>query len=203
MAAKSSTKEIITELPPGQTGRLLLGSVMSLLQRAVQVLEQDHVVAQRHIARAVSLLETGMGMVDSLPGPDRGHLAPWQFTRVADFVEANLTGLIRIQDMAALTRLSPSYFSRAFRATTGVSPYCFVIRRRITRAKSIILWEDKPLSQIALDCGLADQAHLTRLFHRIVGTSPSAWRRANRQAGGECGDLVPSATTSFNRVFDA
>ncbi len=34
------------------------------------------------------------------------------------------------------------------------------------------------LSIIAVECGLADQAHLTRLFRRIVGESPAAWRRA-------------------------
>jgi AraC-like DNA-binding protein len=36
----------------------------------------------------------------------------------------------------------------------------------------------RPLSEIAVDCGLADQAHLTRLFRKIVGESPAAWRRA-------------------------
>jgi AraC-like DNA-binding protein len=34
-----------------------------------------------------------------------------------------------------------------------------------------------PLSQIALDCGLCDQAHFTRVFRRIVGMNPSIWRR--------------------------
>jgi AraC family transcriptional regulator len=34
------------------------------------------------------------------------------------------------------------------------------------------------LSEIAAECGMADQAHLTRLFRGIVGESPAAWRRA-------------------------
>ena len=41
-----------------------------------------------------------------------------------------------------------------------------------------MLSTDAPLSEIALDCGLADQAHLSRLFRRIVGETPRAWRRA-------------------------
>jgi AraC-like DNA-binding protein len=40
----------------------------------------------------------------------------------------------------------------------------------------------QPLSQIALSCGFADQAHLARIFRRETGLAPSAWRRANRPA---------------------
>jgi AraC family transcriptional regulator len=40
-----------------------------------------------------------------------------------------------------------------------------------------MLLTDEPLASIAVACGLADQSHLTRLFHRIVGASPASWRR--------------------------
>jgi len=203
MATIGTPKAVTTAIAPRQTGFLLLGSVVNLLRLAAEVLQQDQAAARRNIARAVSLLEAGTDFADPALDPERGRLAPWQVARVREFVEAHLTMLIRIQDLAALTRLSPSYFSRAFRATTGESPYNFVIRQRIERAKTMILREDKPLSQIALDCGLADQAHLTRLFHRAVGTSPSAWRRANRPEARDFGDLVPSTASSFNRGFDA
>jgi AraC-like DNA-binding protein len=42
----------------------------------------------------------------------------------------------------------------------------------------LMLTTDAPLGQIALDCGLADQAHLSRLFKQMVGDTPAAWRRA-------------------------
>jgi AraC-like DNA-binding protein len=42
------------------------------------------------------------------------------------------------------------------------------------------LLTDDPLSQIALDGGFTDQPHLTRLFRRIVGVTPAAWRRLRR-----------------------
>jgi AraC family transcriptional regulator len=57
-----------------------------------------------------------------------------------------------------------------------------VIRRRVERAQGLMLATDASLSDIALDCGLADQSHLTRLFRRIVGESPRAWRRARISA---------------------
>ena len=75
-------------------------------------------------------------------------------------------------------RLSPAHFSRAFRTSFGCSPLEYVTRRRMERAQGLMLSTDIPLSQIALDCGFADQAHFSRLFRRVVGESPRVWRRA-------------------------
>jgi AraC family transcriptional regulator len=111
------------------------------------------------------------------PESQRGGLAPWQLSQVATYIEANLTRTIRISDLAANIRLSASYFYQAFKRSAGVSPYAYIIRRRIKRAQELMLRTDLPLSEIALNCGLADQPHLTRQFRNIVGTSPAAWRR--------------------------
>jgi AraC-like DNA-binding protein len=70
------------------------------------------------------------------------------------------------------------HFAVAFRNSVGESPREHIIRRRIERAQGLMLSTEKSLSDIAAECGLADQAHLTRLFRRIVGDSPAAWRRA-------------------------
>jgi len=120
-------------------------------------------------------------------------LAPWQLNPVAGFIESNLASTIRIQDLAAVTHLSTRQFSRAFRSTNGQSPYAHIMRRRVEYAQEVMLRTDRPLSQIALDCGLADQAHLTRLFRRLVGVSPGAWRRLYgdpRQFGSKDGRIV-------------
>lgn len=119
----------------------------------------------------------------------RGGLAPWQARRVRDHVEARLGGVVRVEDFAAVAGLSPRYFSRAFKVSFGVTPHAYVTWRRIERAKALMLQTDEGLSQIALACGLADQAHLSRLFRQGVGMSPSVWRRAKRAAlrGGGSG----------------
>jgi len=74
--------------------------------------------------------------------------------------------------------LSPCHFSRVFRDSFGCSPLEYVTRRRMEHAQGLMLSTDAPLSQIALDCGLADQAHFSRLFRRFVGETPRSWRRA-------------------------
>jgi transcriptional regulator GlxA family with amidase domain len=93
-------------------------------------------------------------------------------------IEANLSTPMRNKDLAAIARLSQFHFNVAFRNSIGEAPHGYIIRRRVERAQGLMLSTEKPLSEVAAECGMADQAHFTRLFRRIVGESPAAWRRA-------------------------
>jgi len=115
--------------------------------------------------------------------PIRGGLAPWRIRRVTAHIEANLDTTVRTKDLAALVALSAFHFCRAFRDSFGDSPHGYVMRRRVERAQGLMLTTNTPLGQIAMDCGLADQAHFNRLFRRFVGESPGVWRRARAAVG--------------------
>ena len=106
-----------------------------------------------------------------------GGLAPWQARRVERFITDHIDAPIRIADLASLVSLCSSHFCRAFRSHFGDAPHGFVMRRRIEHAQHLMTTTIEPLSQIALMCGLSDQAHLSRLFRRHLGTTPSNWRR--------------------------
>ena len=105
-------------------------------------------------------------------------LAPWRIQRVLTYIDSNLHTPIRNKDLAVVARLSEFHFNVAFRKSVGHSPHEYIIRRRMERAQDLMLSTDEALSDIAAECGLADQAHLSRLFRRVVGESPAAWRRA-------------------------
>ena len=160
------------------------GMLVDLLESLKKALAGDNEEAKRFVAKAADILDGAVSNRDPTV-PSRtarqinARLAPWQARRAIDYVEANLADSIRIEKMAELTRLSHSYFSRAFRSDFGESPYAYVIRRRIEQAKEMMLRTDESLAYIARACGLSDQPHLTRLFRRIVGTSPASWRRQN------------------------
>jgi AraC-like DNA-binding protein len=126
----------------------------------------------------------------------RPGLAPWQVRRVLVHIEANLGMSIRNKDLAAVARLSPFHFNLAFRNSVGHSPHEYIIRRRMERAQGLMLSTDAPLSEIAAECGLADQAHLTRLFRRFAGESPAAWRRARANPGPSPTDATASSFKS-------
>jgi AraC family transcriptional regulator len=134
--------------------------------------------AEECLRRAATMLEAAEWAASPAPIGVRKGLAPWQVRRVISYIEANLDTPIKNSDLAAVARLSVFHFNVAFRRSVGDSPHEYIIRRRMERAQGLMLSTDASLSQIAATCGLADQAHFTRLFRRIVGESPGAWRRA-------------------------
>lgn len=107
-----------------------------------------------------------------------GGLAPWQARRVAEMIRETLDGALHLSDLARECGLSVSHFTRAFRKTFGVSPYRWLLERRIDRAKALLAAGDLSLADIAMQSGFSDQTAFTRAFGRIVGDSPARWRRA-------------------------
>lgn len=152
-----------------------------LLAQAMSLAEQNENDAM-DLIRRVSALVTSPDVEERPEPPTRGGLAPWQAGRVRRHIEKAFSERINIDELAAITRLSTSYFSAAFRATFGTSPHDYISRRRIDHAKQLMLTTDTPLCEIALDCGFADQSHLCRVFRRVTGQTPAAWRRNGRIA---------------------
>jgi AraC family transcriptional regulator len=157
----------------------LRSAVVELSTALNETLRDERSNAAACLQRAKAMLEA---FDDTAPEPSantvRQGLAPWQVRRVLVHIEANLASPIRNNDLAALARLSTFHFNVAFRSSVGDSPHGYIIRRRVERAQGLMLSTQKSLSEIAADCGLADQAHMTRLFRKIVGETPAAWRRA-------------------------
>lgn len=117
-------------------------------------------------------------IVRSMSSPPRPELPLWKSRRVKEYIESNLDRPIRNSELADVARLSRSHFCRAFHNSTGNPPHEYIIRRRIERAQELMRSTRTPLNQIALECGLVDQAHLARLFRRVIGVTPRAWRTA-------------------------
>jgi AraC family transcriptional regulator len=171
-----------------------LQSAVRLLGEAGRALRNNQDEADACIAKAAALLQAESDLADRSAGmssqPYRGRLAPWQVTRVVRFIDANLPNKIGVRDFAAVARLSSCHFARAFRGSVGETPYAYLIRRRIERVQELILATNKSLAEIALDCGMGDQARMTRHFRRIAGLSPGAWRRAHGAAARDGAALL-------------
>jgi AraC-like DNA-binding protein len=164
-------------IQPGDRTRQ--AAAAALLEEALTLLDRDVSGARRRIEDACRLV-----------GHDRqsfgknGHLADWQLLRARKFIGEHLHTRLRIGAVARTVNLSPSYFSRAFKASEGMPFSDFVLVSRIGLAKHLLTTTRRSIAQIALDCGLADQSHLTRIFNRLVGVPPRAWRcRSLAEAG--------------------
>ncbi|AYD02512.1 AraC family transcriptional regulator [Neorhizobium sp. NCHU2750] len=137
----------------------------------------EQVAAQTRRSAALRIVAADMPEISDLPQGTTGGLAPWQVKKIRQHIEARIGHGIPLDELAQLVRLSTSYFSSAFKSTFGVSPHSYIVCCRVDHAKYRMLTSDAPLCEIALDCGLADQSHLSRVFRRVTGTTPSAWRR--------------------------
>jgi AraC-like DNA-binding protein len=159
---------------------------VQLLRRACLLLEGDARVARCEIQRALELLLDSM-IQAPFDRPVHG-LAPWQARKVVDHVLANLEAPIRVEDLASVTQLSTSHFSRAFKLSFRVSPHAYIVALRLARARALMLGGDEQMSQIAAACGFADQAHFCRAFRRKVGCAPGHWRRERRSRSADAAE---------------
>jgi AraC family transcriptional regulator len=164
-------------------GVSLSAILFKLVADAAEALDYDHEAARALLRRAATLLQSGAARRGrTARAPTEVALAPWKAGRVASHIEDNLDRSLPVAELARVAGLSDSYFWRAFKGAFGQTPHAFIICRRVERARKEMLKAQEPLSQIALSCGFADQAHLARIFRRATGLAPSEWRRANRLA---------------------
>ncbi|MEO0351333.1 MAG: AraC family transcriptional regulator [Cyanobacteria bacterium P01_A01_bin.15] len=113
----------------------------------------------------------------SLPSLKANGLPQLQLERVIDYIKANLSQDLSILDLATLTSMSESHFSRSFKQSVGTSPYQYLIQQRVERAKQLLKQQSRAISTIALDCGFANQTHLTKVFRQITGMTPKVYQK--------------------------
>ena len=109
-----------------------------------------------------------------------GGLAPWQLRRAQHMLLANIESNLPLRHVSDACRLSASHFARAFKISTGLSPLKWLIASRIDLSKRTLISSDISLVDVAAMYGFSDQSHFSRVFHRVVGRSPGAWRREYR-----------------------
>lgn len=100
--------------------------------------------------------------------------------RVKRYVQANLSRRVSLEELADHVGLSKFHFARVFARAAGEPPMRFVRRCRIEAARTLLLTTPLPLKAIAAQVGLADEYHLSRLFTKMAGLSPRAFRRGHK-----------------------
>ena len=105
----------------------------------------------------------------------KGGLSPQKLKLVTSYINDNLAKELSLKELAAIAQLSQHHFCRAFKRATGLSPYQYVIRQRVERAKRLLKQGSMPLADIAVSCGFNHQSHLHRHFKRLTGVTPLIW----------------------------
>ncbi|MCA0143376.1 AraC family transcriptional regulator [Blastococcus sp. LR1] len=97
--------------------------------------------------------------------------------RLRDLLDARLVEGVSLEHAAAEFGVHPTHLVRAFGRRHGLPPHRYLVGRRIDRARSLLL-DGLPPAEVALATGFYDQAHLTRHFRRLLGTTPAAYVRS-------------------------
>jgi AraC-like DNA-binding protein len=142
-----------------------------------------------------------MNAIIGLPEPPTGAacrtaLLLWRTKRLFGHIERNLSERIGLLELSDVVRLSPTHLSRTFKRHFGVSLHVYVLCRRVVLAQNLMLMTKYPLKDIALECGLTDQPHLTRVFRAMVGATPACWRETHLAALDRGEIVLPLDTTA-------
>ena len=105
-----------------------------------------------------------------------------RLNRVLDFVDANIGHDLCVPKLATVAGMSPYYFCRSFKQSTGTTPHRYVLHRRIEQAKRLLGDGTRSLLKIAQQIGFTDQSQFTRVFHKMAGITPSEYRKLRTSA---------------------
>ncbi|HEY9742792.1 MAG TPA: AraC family transcriptional regulator [Coleofasciculaceae cyanobacterium] len=97
-----------------------------------------------------------------------GGLSSRQLRQVIDYINDHLDRELGLAELAAIVQMSPHYFTRLFKQSTGLTPHQYVIRRRVERAKELLLKGKLSIAEVAYSLGFANQSHLNRHLKRLL-----------------------------------
>lgn len=139
-----------------------------------------------HLVRRYSTAATAPGLLATSAPTQVGGLSRNRLREAIEYIHEHLAQEIRLDDLARATELSPYHFARLFKRSTGLAPHQYLIRRRVERARELLVTSSLPISEVAIQSGFCDQSHLTTHFKRVYGVTPRVFTQefARRQKVG-------------------
>ncbi len=119
-----------------------------------------------------------LGMLQREVSALTAHAAPRWLTVIEDILRDEFRAPPSLAALAPLVGVHPIHIARTFRARHGFAVAEYVARVRVEHATRLIAQTQRSLAEVAAEVGFCDQSHLTRAFHRIVGTTPARYRAA-------------------------
>lgn len=104
---------------------------------------------------------------------------PFILKKVVKYIEDNVSIRIDINDLSKMTRWSSQHFIRVFTQFMGDTPYQFILKKKIEKAKVLITETDMAMKDIAFDLGFQSYGNFCKLFKRETGKNPDEYRKFN------------------------
>lgn len=136
------------------------------------------------------VVQMAEGLLEADPSSPRvsrpRHLDVAALHRARAFLAAAQTRVVGSAELEAVSGLTRYDLARQFRVLYGTSPYRYLLMRRLDRAREQIA-RRRPLVDVALDAGFADQAHFARQFKASFGLTPARYRALRLEGAGSGG----------------
>ncbi len=157
-------------LPLGE--RLALVTLFSEILRTLQAGYTLH-----HLLGAAASLRQLLSRVAlTVSYAPPAHSRDVHVEQIIAFMQAHIAAPLTLAELAAEAALSPSHFSRRFHDKTGYPPIEYFIRLKIQQACEMLEATDLDISEIAHRLGYDDPYYFSRIFKKIMSTSPTAYR---------------------------
>lgn len=158
--------------------------IFSIAQRLKQTVTYPEIGADVMIdalsrALVVCMLRQRRADIDAR-APGTGDLGHARFRQIVHTVRQNLDGRLTLDDLSRIAGMSRSHFAQSFKALTGRTPMQFVMDQRLQAARDLLARSRLTISQIAIRCGFADQAHLTHKFKTAFQQTPGQYRKGHQ-----------------------
>ena len=104
---------------------------------------------------------------------------PDKIRRAIEYMKENFQQKITLATLGELTGYTPNHFQKIFSQSVRVSPQKYLENLRLKYAKYLLSQTEKPIVEIAYDCGFSSQSHFTKTFKTVVKTTPYEFRRSS------------------------
>lgn len=108
---------------------------------------------------------------------DITQLSPLHKMKVLQLIRESVGTDLTVSDLAAVVEVNTSRFYRLFKSSFGISPYNFIMNERVAKAKELLLQNKWSVAYIAAELGFCNHSHFTKVFHRLVGVTPTDFRK--------------------------
>ncbi|TWP51653.1 helix-turn-helix transcriptional regulator [Lentzea tibetensis] len=123
--------------------------------------------------------------------------------RARDFMDREYARPLDVPTMARAALMSPSHFSRQFRAAYGETPYGYLMTRRIERAKALLRRGDLSVTEVCMEVGCTSLGSFSARFTELVGESPRAYRARSHEAVARVPACIAKGMTRPSRNGEA
>ncbi|MEG3845979.1 AraC family transcriptional regulator [Microcoleus sp. herbarium19] len=152
------------------------------MARQAKLLFQSLTTSMFTLKQETQLLSTLVALVQAhaeIPSLKRQwrNTAPLAVCQVKEYLQANYAENPSLNQLSALTHLSPFHLSLIFSHTVGLPPHLYLIQVRVSHAKKLLA-QGMAIAQVAQEVGFAHQSHLNRHFKRVMGITPKQYQNS-------------------------